>query len=91
MAAHMTSFRSSEELFQAVRDLRTRLEHSGHHQADTGLREGFGCLNGLTRGGVLFLQPLERVRPAASRRFDRDDEHVLQAIRAAAHAAVHRR
>ena len=87
----MASFRSNEECFQAVRDLVTRLEQGGHHQAAAELREGFGCLNGLTDGWALFLQSIERVRATASTSFAPDDRRALETIRAAARAAVHRR
>ena len=87
----MASFRSNEEFFQAVRDLMAKLEAGGHHQAAAELREGFRCLNGLTDGWALFLESIERVQATESKRFAPDDRKALEAIRAAAHAAVYRR
>jgi len=86
----MASFRTNEEFFQAVRDLVASLERKGHPEA-AALRDGFGCLNGLTDDWALFLEAIESVRATASRRFDRDDRRALKTLRAAAHAAVHRR
>jgi hypothetical protein len=87
----MASFRTNEEFFQAARDLVSRLERKGHREAAAALRDGFGCLNGLTDGWALFLEAIEDVRTTASKRFDRDDQRALKTLRAAAHAAVHRR
>jgi len=84
----MASYRSSEEFLEAVRDLMTRLEHRGHHQAAAELLEGFRCLNGLTDGWALFLESIGRIQ-AAAKRFDPDDQRALEDIRAAAHAAVY--
>ncbi|OFV81008.1 MAG: hypothetical protein A2Y78_00495 [Acidobacteria bacterium RBG_13_68_16] len=87
----MTGFRSNEEFFQAVRDLIATLEAGGHPQAAATLRDGFGCLNGLTDGWALFLQSIENVQATESKRFSPGHQKALEAIRAAAHAAVYRR
>ena len=87
----MASFGSNDEFFQDVRALVTRPESKGHQEAAAKLREGFGCLNGLTDGWALFLESIEGVRATASKRFDREDQRALEAIRAAAHVAVYRR
>ncbi len=87
----MASFRSNDELFHAVGALLARLEVSGHRQAAAKLREGFGCLNGLTDGWALFLESIESVQSTESKRLDRDDQNALETIRAAVHTAVYRR
>lgn len=87
----MPRFRSSDELFQAVRDLAARLETNGHRAAAERLRGGFAYLNGLTDGWAGPLQAVEEIlatRPATLGPGDRD---ALEAIRSAAHAAVYRR
>lgn len=38
------------EYFAAVRAFIAKLERGGHEQAARELREGYGCLNGLTDG-----------------------------------------
>ena len=87
----MTGFRSNEELFQAVRDLVAQLDVAGHHQAAARLKDGFGCLNGLTDGWALFLEAIEAVQASEATRFAPDHRKALEALRAAAHAAVYRR
>jgi hypothetical protein len=87
----MATFRSNEELFQAVAELTARLEAGGHRDAATALRDGFGCLNGLTDGWALFLQSIEKVAKTYAKRFAPDERRALAAIRAAVHQAVHRR
>lgn len=87
----MARFKSSDELFQAARDLIARLEAQGQQEAATELRAGFGCLSGLTDGWALFLESIEKVRAADARRFDPDEKRALDALRAAVRSAVHRR
>ena len=87
----MTSFRSNEEFFQAVNDLIATLEAGGHQEAAAELREGFGCLNGLTDGAALFLASIEKVQASEARRLDWASQKALKAIRAAVRAAVYRR
>jgi hypothetical protein len=87
----MATFQSNEEFFQAVADLMARLEAGGHPQAAAELREGFGCLNGLTDGCALFLESIQRVQATHARRFARDEQKALETIRRAAHRAVYRR
>jgi hypothetical protein len=87
----MVSFRSNEEFFQAVADLLVRLEAGGHLQAAAELRQGFGCLNGLTDGWALFLEAIRLVEATDARRFDRDDRKALETLRRAVHRAVYRR
>src|SRR5437763_450272 len=62
----MAAFRSNEEFFQAVNDLIATLEAGGHQEAAAELREGFGCLNGLTDGAALFLESIEKVQASTS-------------------------
>jgi len=57
----MAPFRSNEEFFQAVADLMAKLEAGGHVQAAAELREGLGCLNGLTDGWALFLDSIQKL------------------------------
>lgn len=87
----MTRFRSAEELFQAARGLIADLEREGDLRAAATLRDGFSCLNGLTDGWALFLESIDKVRATAAGRFAPEDRETLEAIRAAAHAAVYRR
>jgi hypothetical protein len=87
----MTDFRSSEELFQAVRDLIATLEAGGHPQAAATLRDGFRCLNGLTDGWALFLESIEEVKATEAKSLAQEQREALEAIRTAAHAAVYRR
>ncbi len=87
----MVSFRSNEEFFQAVADLMAKLEVGGHPQAAAELRDGFGCLNGLTDGWALFLESIQRVEATHAEGFARDERKALERIRTAAHMAVYRR
>jgi hypothetical protein len=89
--ANTTSFQSSEELFQAVRELVDRLEREGRTEAAAELRQGFGCLNGLTDGWALFLESIERVQAGMADQLERDERDVLGAIGRAAHRAVYQR
>lgn len=84
-------FASNEEFFQAVEDLIARLERSGFRDAARELREGYGCINGLTDGAALFLESIKRVRDAWAGNFSREDRSALNRIHAAAHRAVCRR
>ena len=68
-----------------------QLERDGHEQAARELREGYGCLNGLTDGWAQFLESIDRVRKTCSAGFNKDERESLKMIRAAAHRAVYRR
>lgn len=87
----MPEFRSNEEIFQAVRDLSTALESSGHHAAAAELMTGFGYLNGLTDGWELFLDSLERTQAAHLAHFSPWDRQAFGAILCAVRDAVSRR
>jgi hypothetical protein len=87
----MASFRSNEEFFQAVADLTAKLEVGGHVDAATTLRDGIGCLNGLTDGWALLLDSIEKVQASHARGFTADERNALEIIRATVHAAVYRR
>jgi hypothetical protein len=91
MRKAVTGFRSNEELFQAVRDLIATLESGDHPQAAATLRDGLGCLNGLTDGWALFLEAIDAVQASAAKQLAPADRKALKALRAAAHAAVYRR
>ena len=85
------SVASSQEFFEAVTDLMTRLEASGHSQALAEIRAGYRCLNGLTDGWALFLESIEKVEATHAPRWPRDQQHALKVIRKAVHKAVHGR
>jgi len=87
----MTPFQSNQDFFRAVDDLMAKLDVDGHRQAADELREGYSCLNGLTDGGALFLESIEKVRKTHAALLSPDDRRALEAIRAAARKAVHRR
>src|SRR5438874_2187800 len=87
----LAAFRSNEEFFQAVADLMDKLEAGGHPQAAAELRDGFGCLNGLTDGSALFLESIQRVEATYARQFAPDERKALERIRRAVHRAVYRR
>lgn len=87
----MTSFPSTEDFFQAVAALLARLVDAGHAKAADELREGLGCLNGLTDGWALFLKSVESVQSTYAKRLTQDEQRALEQIRAAAHQAVYRR
>jgi hypothetical protein len=91
MVNPVTSFRSPEEFFQAVRALIADLEREGDPGAAATLRDGFGCLNGLTDGWALFLESIDKVRATAAGRLAPEARKALETIRGAAHAAVYRR
>jgi hypothetical protein len=91
MVNPVTSFRSPEEFFQAVRALIADLEREGDPGAAATLRDGFGCLNGLTDGWALFLESVEKVRATEAKSLAQEQREALEAIRTAAHAAVYRR
>jgi hypothetical protein len=80
-----------QEYFAAVRTFIAKLEADGHEQAARELREGYGCLNGLTDGWAQFLESIDRVRKTCSAGFDKDDRESLKMIRAVAYRAVYRR
>ena len=80
-----------QEYFAAVRAFIAQLECDGHEQAARELREGYGCLNGLTDGWAQFLESIDLVRKAFSAGFNKDERESLKMIRAVAHRAVYRR
>jgi len=55
-------FASLDEYFEAVRSLVADLRSSGHEAAADELREGLGCLNGLTDGWAAFAEAADAVR-----------------------------
>jgi hypothetical protein len=85
----MGAFRSSEELFQAVLDLADQLDQSGHNSSAARLRDGLGCLNGLTDGWARLLESIEKVQ-AESRHFRKSDRQALRRIQSAIVAIVYR-
>jgi hypothetical protein len=87
----MPPFQSDEECFRVVEALTAKLELEGHRQAADELRDGYRCLNGLTDGWALFLESLEHVQATRSARFCLEDRQTLEARRAVAHKAAHRR
>ena len=87
---HMAFFQSNEEFFQTVKELITKLELNGHQDAAAQLRDGYGCLNGLTDGWALFLKSIDSVLATASKGFDQADRQALKVIRAAVHKTVYR-
>ena len=87
----IAALRSSDEFFRAVDALIARLDAAGHHQAASELRNGLGCLNGLTDGSALFLDAIEKVQATESKQFAREDQQALETIRARVHVAVYRR
>jgi hypothetical protein len=87
----MTSFQSSDELFEAVAKLSADLDVHGHSAAAAELRSGLACLNGLTDGWALFLESIDKVKASHAKRFDDEERKALRAIRAAVHSAVYRR
>ena len=80
-----------QEYFAAVRAFIAKLERDGQEQAARELREGYGCLNGLTDGWAQFLESIDKVRKTCSAGLDKDDRESLKMIRAVAHRAVYRR
>jgi hypothetical protein len=78
----MSKFGSTEEFFQAIRNLAADLERNGRREAATELMGGFSCLNGLTDGWGLLMESLERIQTT--------DREALAEILAATHAAVYR-
>ena len=85
------SFVSSQELFEAVTDLMTRLEASGHSQALAEIRAGYRCLNGLTDGWALFLESIEKVEATHAPRWPRDEQKALRLIKKVVRNAVYGR
>jgi hypothetical protein len=56
----MSDYKSSDEFFQALRDLTHRIEKQGNVGAVQQLREGFSCLNGLTDGWALLMEAIDK-------------------------------
>jgi hypothetical protein len=84
------TFGSSEEFFQAVRDLAAELESQGSHSAACELATGLSCLNGLTDGWASLLESLERVQSEHSSALTPPQADALAALVLAAHRAVYR-
>jgi hypothetical protein len=89
--ARRPSFASHDELFRALDELLARLERDGHHDAVTELKHGLSGLNGLTDGWAFFLNSIDRVYAAGTKRFARDDRGTLATIRSAVRRIVYRR
>ena len=87
----MATFRSQGDFFQAVADLVTRLEATGFSSAATRLKNGLGCVNGLTDGWALFLESIVAVEIDDAARLDPADRESLEAIRKAVDDTVRRR
>jgi hypothetical protein len=87
----MVSFGSNEEFFQAVDELAAKLELNGCQRAAVALRDGLGCLNGLTDGWALLLESIDGILATKSGEIDVAERHALKAIRAAVFEIVHRR
>lgn len=85
----MRTFRSNEELFQAVLDLADQLDQTGHNSSAARLRDGMGCLNGLTDGWALLLESIEKVQ-TESRQFRKSDRQALRTIQSVVAAIVYR-
>jgi hypothetical protein len=86
----MSKFGSTEEFFQAIRNLAADLERNGRREAATELMGGFSCLNGLTDGWGLLMESLERIQTTCSAEFATPEREALAEILAATHAAVYR-
>ena len=86
----MAFIQSNEEFFQTVKELITKLELNGHQDAAAQLRDGYGCLNGLTDGWALFLESIDSVLATATEGLDQADKQALKIVRAAAHKSVYR-
>ena len=82
-------FQSHEDFFRAVEDLTARLQRGGHLLAASELRQGLGCLNGLTDGLALFLESIAKVQATHADRFAREDQKALETIRVVVHRAVY--
>jgi hypothetical protein len=85
------TFRSHEELFQAVAKLLAELEGAGRADAVAELRSGLACLNGLTDGWALFLESIDKVQAGHAKALADTQRRALAAIRAAVYSAVYRR
>jgi hypothetical protein len=83
------AFQSSEELVQAVLDLADQLDQTGHHSSAARLRDGLGCLNGLTDGWALLLEAIEKVH-SESGHFRKSDRQALGTIQSAVVGIVYR-
>lgn len=84
-------FASADEYFAEVRALIADLGHSGRGGAAAELREGFGCLNGLTDGWALFLEAVEAVAGRYGPDLSAEQRSRLEAVRRVAARVTHRR
>jgi hypothetical protein len=55
------TYSSNEEFFQAITNLMDRMRQSGYTEAEQEIRQGYGCLNGLTDGWGMLLDSIEKV------------------------------
>lgn len=83
-------FASADEYFDEVRALIADLEHAGRTAAAAELREGFGCLNGLTDGWALFLEAVEAVAGRCGPSLAADERRRLGVVRRVADRVTHR-
>jgi len=83
-------FASPDEYFDEVRTLVADLAHSGHAAAAADLREGFGCLNGLTDGWALFLEAVEAVAGRYGPDLSGEQRRRLDGVRCVADRVTHR-
>ena len=84
-------FKSTEELFQATRELIALLDSKGSHTAAQTLKDGFGGLNGLGDGWAYFLDAVKKVRENPPQQLDAPERQRLDRIYDAAYFAVYRR
>lgn len=84
-------FGSLDGYFAAAKDLIARLEGGGHRAAAAQLRDGYGCLNGLTDGWALFLESIDRVRAEHAAALSDDERRELEELRRVARRMVRRR
>lgn len=86
----MKTYPSSEAFFASVRALIAQLEQAGLAQAAADLRNGFGCLNGLTDGWALFMESLEKVLAEHGQQLTATHRAELQAMLAQVRKTVFR-
>jgi hypothetical protein len=83
-------FASADECFDEVRALIVDLERAGRTAAAAELREGLGCLNGLTDGWALFLEAVEAVAVRYGPSLSAEQQRRLGAVRRVADRVTHR-
>jgi hypothetical protein len=84
-------FTTLDDYFEAVRTLAGDLEAAGLTDVATEVREGFGCLNGLTDGWAMFLEGLDRAGQRGRGRLSRVQRARLREVRAVAFRFTYRR